>query len=177
MRFNTTGIKRTTKIEKKLTLRLVKKAPVDGVDSIVISTNEPIRLNNIYYDFDDDKILTDAEQDLLVIVGLMQQYPDMKIELSSHTDSQGKDTYNENLSQRRADSAKKWVVGKGISPDRIVPKGYGEQVILNGCTNGVKCSDEEHRFNRRTEFKITEGPTEITIKKIETRPRTQEKKN
>ncbi len=177
VRFNTTGIKRTTKIEKKLTLRLVKKAPVDGVDSIVISTNEPIRLNNIYYDFDDDKILTDAEQDLLVIVGLMQQYPDMKIELSSHTDSQGKDTYNENLSQRRADSAKKWVVGKGISPDRIVPKGYGEQVILNGCTNGVKCSDEEHRFNRRTEFKITEGPTEITIKKIETRPRTQEKKN
>lgn len=177
VRFNTTGIKKTTKIDKKLTLRLVKKTNTGGVDSIVVSTNEPIRLNNIYYDFDDDKILADAEPDLTMIVGLMQQYPDMKIELSSHTDSQGKDTYNENLSQRRADSAKKWVVAKGIAPERIVPKGYGEQVILNGCTNGVKCSDDEHRFNRRTEFKIIEGPTEITIKKIETRPRTQEKKN
>lgn len=176
VRFNTVGIKKTTNVEKKLTLRLVKKAPT-GVDSIVITTNEPIRLNNIYYDFDDDKILTDAEQDLMIIVGLMQQYPDMKIELSSHTDSQGKDTYNENLSQRRADSAKKWVVAKGIAADRIVAKGYGETVILNGCTNGVKCSDDEHRFNRRTEFKIIEGPTEITIKKIETRPKSQEKKN
>lgn len=166
LRFNTTGIKKSTKLEKKLTLRVVKKTP-SGDTTVTYTINEPIRLNKIYYDFDDDKILPQSEPDLQQIVDLMNEYPDMKIELSSHTDSQGKETYNENLSQRRADSAKRWVVAKGIAETRIVAKGYGEQVILNGCTNGVECTDEEHRFNRRTEFKITEGPTEITIKKTE----------
>ncbi|MCK6694469.1 MAG: OmpA family protein, partial [Thermoanaerobaculia bacterium] len=96
-------------------------------------------------------------------VDLMNRYPDMKIELSSHTDAQGRDDYNEKLSQRRADSAKTWMVTKGIAADRIVAVGSGEKFILNRCKNGVECPDEEHRFNRRTEFKIIAGPTSITI--------------
>jgi outer membrane protein OmpA-like peptidoglycan-associated protein len=93
----------------------------------------------------------------------MMQYPDMRIELSSHTDSQGSDEYNERLSQRRADNAKSWMVARGIAPERITAVGYGEKFILNHCKNGVKCTDEEHRYNRRTEFKILSGPTSITI--------------
>lgn len=170
VRFNTTGIKKTTKVEKKLTLRTVKPPKnTNEPDSIVISINEPIRLNNIYYDYNKYNILADAEQDLQIILDLMKKYPDMKIELSSHTDSRGKDDYNETLSQRRAESAKNWLVERGIVSDRIVPKGYGEKVLLNACANGVECSDDEHRFNRRTEFKIIAGPTEITIQKIEKR--------
>lgn len=158
LRFNTTGIKESTKIAKTLNL-----SPQDEVE--IISTSEPIRLNNIYYDYNDDKILPDAEEDLGVLLDLMNQYSDMVIELSSHTDSRGNNAYNKDLSQRRANNAKKWLVEKGIKTERITPVGYGEEKILNKCTNGVECTDEEHRFNRRTEFKILSGPTTITIKK------------
>lgn len=158
LKFNTTGIKKTVQIEKKLTLR-TKRPPKPRV----IKRDEPIRLNSIYYDFDKADILPDAEKDLQFLVDLMNQYPDMKIELSSHTDAQGKDDYNEKLSQRRADSAKTWMVAKGIVADRIVAVGNGEKFILNRCKNGVECTDDEHRFNRRTEFKIIAGPTSITI--------------
>jgi len=156
--FNTTGVKKTTTVEKKMTLR-VKRPPKPRV----VKRDEPIRLSQIYYDFDKADILPDAEKDLQFLVNLMNQYPDMKIELSSHTDAQGRDDYNERLSQRRADSAKTWMVNKGIVADRIVAVGNGEKFILNRCKNGVECPDEEHRFNRRTEFKIIAGPTSITI--------------
>jgi peptidoglycan-associated lipoprotein len=89
----------------------------------------------------------------------------MVIELGSHTDARGNDDYNQKLSQRRAASARRWLIKKGVAEDRIVAKGYGEEVILNNCTNGEECTDDEHRFNRRTEFKIIQGPTTIEVKK------------
>jgi outer membrane protein OmpA-like peptidoglycan-associated protein len=120
---------------------------------------------NIYYDFDKWNILPDAEKDLAVLEELMIKYPDMVIELSSHTDAQGKSKYNQRLSQKRAESAKEWLTEHGVSEDRIKPVGYGESQIRNKCVDGVKCSDEEHRYNRRTEFKIIAGPTSIQIEK------------
>ncbi|HAD14164.1 MAG TPA: hypothetical protein DCF33_17200 [Saprospirales bacterium] len=163
--FNTNGIKKTTTVEKKLTLRLLKKEP--EYDTLRI--NEPIRLDNILYDYDKDNIRPDAEPDLQSVVDLMKKYPEMKIELSSHTDARGNDAYNEDLSQRRANSAVAWIVAKGIAADRIVAKGYGEKQLQNKCTNGVECSEEEHQLNRRTEFKITAGPTSIVIERVEKR--------
>ena len=171
VKVNTVGIKKSQNVERKFTLRAIKKEP----DSIVVKINEPIVLNSIYYDFNDDKILPDAEKDLQFLVDLMNKYPDMKIELSSHTDSRGKDDYNIALSQRRADSAKRWIVAKGINTDRIVAKGYGETQLRNGCANGVECDEEQHRLNRRTEFKIIAGPTSITIERKEKRPIEEEK--
>lgn len=163
--FNTLGVKKSTSIEKKLTLRLLKREP--EYDTLRI--NEPIRLDNILYDYDKDNIRPDAEPDLQSVVDLMKKYPDMKIELSSHTDARGNDAYNEDLSQRRANSAVAWIVAKGIAADRIVAKGYGEKQLQNKCTNGVECTEEEHQLNRRTEFKITAGPTSIVIEKVEKR--------
>ena len=142
----------------------LEKAPTAEPETRTITINEPIRLNNIYYDLDDDKILLDAEQDLEVILDLMDEYPTMVIELSSHTDAQGTDGYNQRLSQRRAQSAVDWLIGNGVNPDRMQAVGYGETQILNRCVNGVKCTDDQHRFNRRTEFKIIAGPTSIEIK-------------
>jgi peptidoglycan-associated lipoprotein len=127
--------------------------------------NQPIELENIFYDFDKWDILPDAEKDLAVLDELMVKYPDLVIELSSHTDSRGKTRYNQRLSQKRAESAKTWLTDHGIAEDRIKAVGYGEAQIRNKCVNGVKCSDEEHRFNRRTEFKIIAGPTSIQIEK------------
>jgi outer membrane protein OmpA-like peptidoglycan-associated protein len=96
---------------------------------------------------------------------LMDQYPDMVIELSSHTDSRGVGAYNQKLSQRRADSAKKWLVAEGIQGDRIKTVGYGEKQLLNRCKDGVRCNEDEHQLNRRTEFKIVAGPQTIQVKK------------
>lgn len=158
--FNTANITKSKTLIEKFHLK-----PVEP-ETITVYINQPIRLNQIYYDYNDDKILPEAEQDLNTLLDLMKQYAEMKIELSSHTDSRGGKLFNERLSQRRADSAKQWLVNHGVASDRVHPVGYGESQILNQCTNGVKCTDEEHRFNRRTEFKIIEGPTEIKIPKV-----------
>ncbi len=167
--FNTVGLDKSQTFNQEFVLVPIPKEP--EFDTITVTINEPIRLNQIYYDFDDDKILPDAEEDLNTLLGLLNEYPDMVIELSSHTDSRGNDAYNQDLSQRRANSAKKWLTEKGIGVERIKAVGYGEAQILNQCKNGVECTEEEHRFNRRTEFKILEGPTSIQIKqtKIEKR--------
>jgi peptidoglycan-associated lipoprotein len=146
-------------------------------ETVEITINEPIRLNNIYYDFDDDKILKEAESDLELLFGLMNEYPDMIIELSSHTDARGNDNYNLDLSQRRANSAKEWLVQRGINERRVQAVGYGENQILNQCKNGVDCTEDEHRLNRRTEFKIIAGPTSIQIKKEVLRDKAKEEGN
>jgi peptidoglycan-associated lipoprotein len=139
----------------------------------VISINQPIRLNNIYYDYNDAKIIKESEDDLNYLKTIMDDNPTIVIELSSHTDSRGSDDYNLKLSQRRADAARDYLIKKGVAPDRIVAKGYGETQLLNKCANGVDCTDEEHRLNRRTEFKIISGPTSIEIKKQVTKERGQ----
>ncbi len=161
--FNTNGIIDDYTVTNKV---ILKMKPVDDKSDVdIYTTNEPIRLNNIYYDFNDAKILPAAEQDLNVLLDLMYQYSDMVIELSSHTDSRGKAPFNEKLSQRRADSARDWLINEGVEANRIKPVGYGESLIINGCTDGVRCNEAQHQENRRTEFKIISGPTTIEIKK------------
>ncbi|MEZ4898677.1 MAG: DUF1573 domain-containing protein [Saprospiraceae bacterium] len=172
IQFNTVGLVDDYTIKRAVRLKMKPAKP----ETETITVTEPIRLNNIYYNFDDDKILPDAEKDLAVLLDLLNRYPDMVIELGSHTDSQGNDAYNDDLSRRRAESAKQWLVDRGIDPKRINAVGYGERFILNRCTNGVPCTDDEHRFNRRTEFKILEGPTTIEIQKeILTQPNNRQK--
>lgn len=111
-------------------------------------------LKNILYDFDKSDIRADAALILDNVVSVMQANPSLRIELSSHTDSRGNDNYNMKLSQRRADAAVNYLMSKGISKSRLVAKGYGESRLVNGCANGVNCSDEQHQENRRTEIKI-----------------------
>lgn len=111
-------------------------------------------LENIYYDYDKWDILPESEVELNNLFDILTQYPNMKIELSSHTDARGKDAYNLSLSEKRAKSAVAYLLGRGIQKERIKAIGYGETKLTNHCVNGVTCSDEEHRKNRRTEVKI-----------------------
>ena len=116
-------------------------------------------LNNLLYDFDKWNIRKDAEPPLDTLITILKTYP-IKVELGSHTDSRGSDKYNEKLSQRRAESAVNYIIKKGgISPDRIIAKGYGESKLKNRCGNGVECSDEEHQENRRTEITVLYNPS------------------
>ncbi len=164
--FNTLGVTEPTTLQRTLVLDKEPDAePTKDTETIELTLNQPIRLANIYYDYDDDKILAAAKPDLDYIEAIMADYPEMVVELGSHTDARGKDAYNKDLSQRRAQSAVDYLVTKGIARERLRAQGYGETQILNQCANGITCTDDEHRFNRRTEFTIIEGPTTIEVKR------------
>lgn len=109
----------------------------------------------IYFDLDKWNIRPDAALELEKILDVMKQYPDMKIDVRSHTDCRASHKYNEKLSDRRAKSTMEWLVKNGVDADRLTGKGYGETQLINKCADGVKCSEEEHQANRRSEFIIT----------------------
>ncbi|MGB1307704.1 MAG: OmpA family protein [Oceanihabitans sp.] len=114
-----------------------------------------IKLDNINFDLDKAEILPQAIPDLQRVVRLMRDNPNIQVEMSSHTDSQGSDTYNKQLSQRRADATVNYIAKQGISRDRLIARGAGETELKNTkCANNVPCTDDEHRVNRRTEFKV-----------------------
>jgi outer membrane protein OmpA-like peptidoglycan-associated protein len=116
-------------------------------------------LKNVYYNYNDASIRPDAHRDLKILFAAMKKYPDMTIELSSHTDCRGSDGYNVDLSQRRANSATNYLTSRGISPDRIKSVGFGEQKLVNNCMDGEPCSEAEHQRNRRTEVRILNAGT------------------
>ena len=128
-------------------------------------TGKPIRLDKIYYDYDKCDIKPRAAEELDRLIKLMNDYPDMIIELSSHTDSRGTAEYNQKLSQCRADAALTYILGKGIAKNRIIAVGYGESRLVNGCADGVTCTEQQHQENRRTEFKIISCPSCPKIEK------------
>ena len=113
-----------------------------------------IVFEKIYYDFNKSAIRTGAARELEEAVRIMQNYPSINIQLISHTDSRGGNAYNQKLSNSRAESAKRFMVSRGIAPSRITTLGMGENQPRNQCVDGVNCSEEEHQYNRRTELKV-----------------------
>jgi len=109
----------------------------------------------IYFDLDKWNIRPDAALELEKILDVMKQYPNMNLDVRSHTDSRQTNKYNEKLSDRRAKSTIAWLVTNGVEASRLIGKGYGETLLVNKCADGVKCSEEEHQANRRSEFIIT----------------------
>ena len=108
----------------------------------------------IYFNLDDYFIRPDAEVELAKIVELLKLYPNLKIDIRSHTDSRQSASYNVRLSNFRANATKKYLINKGISPDRLTAKGYGESQLVNDCYDSVPCTIEQHQKNRRSEFII-----------------------
>ena len=113
-----------------------------------------LNIKEIYFDLDKSDIRPDAAVELAKIVEVMRENPKMKIDIRSHTDSRASDEYNLRLSERRAKATLEWMVKQGIERKRLTAKGYGETQLVNGCSNGVPCTDEEHQANRRSEFII-----------------------
>ena len=109
-------------------------------------------IKEIKFDYNKANIRPDAAVELTKIVEVMREYPKMKIDIRSHTDSRGADSYNLKLSDRRAKATLEWIVKQGIDKKRLKAKGYGETRLVNGCSNGVPCTEEEHQENRRSEF-------------------------
>lgn len=90
------------------------------------------------------------------VSSVLTSNPELSIEIISHTDSRSSDSFNLTLSKKRAQTAVDYIAGKGIDSKRLKAIGLGETKLLNRCSNGVNCSEDEHKINRRTEFKITE---------------------
>jgi outer membrane protein OmpA-like peptidoglycan-associated protein len=133
------------------------------LDKIILEKS--IVLKNIYYEFAKWDITPIAAQELDKLVDILIDNPEISIELSSHTDSVDTEAYNIRLSQRRAESAVNYIIQAGISPDRMVAKGYGETMPIARNTNPDGTDNPEGRArNRRTEFKV------ISINKRNTQP-------
>lgn len=109
----------------------------------------------INYEFNSAR-LTSTARNIIdeKLVTLLRDKPNVKIEISSHTDSRGSKDANQLLSERRAQSVVNYLVGKGINSSRLVAVGYGEARPKNRCADGVPCTEKEHAANRRTEFRI-----------------------
>jgi len=129
-----------------------KLKPIHLVPMVV---NKPIRLENIYYDFNSWQILPQAARILDGLVKVLKDNPEISINLDSHTDTRGDSFINKYISVHRAQAAVEYLISQGINPGRLKARGFGKDMPLVKCDNGYKCTDEDHQLNRRTEFSIT----------------------
>ncbi len=132
-----------------------------NIDLKKIKVGSAIVLKNIFYDYNKATLRDASKNELDRLTKLLTENPTLKIELSAHTDSRGGDKYNEQLSQKRAQSCVDYLIGKGISKDRLIAKGYGETMLIKTDAEIAKLKFEDekeaaHQENRRTEFKILE---------------------
>ncbi|MFB3390299.1 OmpA family protein [Flavobacterium sp. LAR06] len=135
-------------------------APESSLSDFVFDLNQDLgkylNLENIFLNWGEYKITHDLEIEFQKIIMLMKIIPSLKIQIIGHTDSTGPAVYNMKLSNQRANAAMDYFVANDVARDRITTKGYGETLLINKCSDGVKCSEAEHRINRRIEFIVTE---------------------
>ncbi|MDI5895449.1 OmpA family protein [Flavobacterium algoritolerans] len=135
---------------RPVTLQKIKKIILVGTDLA-----KTLSIPMLYFDLNKSFIRKDAAFELEKILVVLKEYPTMKIDIRSHTDSRQTNKYNESLSDRRAQATRAWLIANGITTDRLTSKGYGETRLINKCSNNVPCTEEEHQANRRSEFIIT----------------------
>jgi len=134
-------------------------------NNIVLKEGTVVDLYNVYFDLDKYNIRGDAIEELEWVRRILVDYPDMKVEISAHTDSRASDEYNIRLSKNRANSVRQYLVNVGISGDRITSVGYGETRLKNECSDGINCSELQHQRNRRVEFKVLKFKGEAIVSK------------
>ncbi len=131
---------------------------IDNLSSMslvpVLKSNDVVELENVTFDLNSSILNSESYPVLDSVISFLKKNPTIKVELSAHTDCEGDDKYNLWLSLRRAKSCVNYITNKGISPKRLIPEGYGERYILNGCLQPGQCSKEKNRENRRVEIKI-----------------------
>lgn len=114
-------------------------------------------LENIYYDLNKSNIRTDAVPVLNNLAQMLLENPDVKIEIGSHTDCRADSDYNMELSIRRSEAVVNYLISKGVSPDRLNAKGFGEAHLANKCADGINCPEEAHQANRRTVIEVLDN--------------------
>lgn len=130
--------------------------PVDLSDIVLIKLKLGLTFEvpKVYWDYAKWDLRQESIESLIQVYDFLNANPNVDIELSSHTDSRGSAEDNMNLSQKRAETARNFLLARGIPASRVSAKGYGESMIRNGCYDNTECTEEQHQFNRRTEVKI-----------------------
>ncbi len=118
-------------------------------------TSSVFVVDNIYHEYGSAAIIMQSSTGLDNLLKLLQNNPELAIEIRSHTDSRGPAAFNQDLSMRRAKAIADYLITRGIAETRLAYKGVGEGELLNNCADGVLCTEEEHLQNRRTEFRAT----------------------
>ncbi len=124
------------------------KVPIETGTDLSKVLNIPI----IYFDYDKWDIRSDAQVELEKVFAALNEYPQLKLNIRSHTDSRGNHAYNKALSERRAKSTLDYLVSKGIDGKRLKSEGLGENELVNLCGDDINCAEAEHQRNRRSEF-------------------------
>ncbi|MEO8532315.1 MAG: OmpA family protein [Flavobacterium sp.] len=136
---------------KKIKINAVTLKPIAVGTDLAKLLNIPMN----FFDLGKATIKKISEPQLQKLVDVLKQYPTIKLDIRSHTDSRQSAANNMILSEKRAQSTKDWLVQKGIDGNRLTAKGYGETQLVNKCADGVKCTEKQHQQNRRSEFIIT----------------------
>lgn len=142
-----------TKISKIDTL-ISTKSCLEPPEKPFVAENKPVIIDNIYFDFDSATLKAESFPVLDSVVGLMERYPTMAIEVSGYTDSKGGPAYNQKLSEARAKAFVDYVSGKGIEASRMTSRGYGSSRPLAPNTINGKDNPAGREKNRRTEIKV-----------------------
>lgn len=159
---STTGI--TTDTTLNVSLKLNR---AENLQNWVMDNCETLKKNftleSIYYDLDQAEIRQDAAETLDGIAEIMKKNPEISIISASHTDSRASDGYNKELSLRRGEAARNYLISKGIDGRRIEVHYYGKSRLINSCEEGVLCPESEQQKNRRTEFEVLLNGVNITV--------------
>lgn len=133
----------------ELILEPIKKTAIIGTDLVKYLNIKPI-----HFDLDKSFIRDSAKKSMEKIISYLLEFPNVNVEVRSHTDAWATNKYNQALSERRAKKTIAYLVKNGISKNRLRGQGFGETTLLNNCTTGKKCKEEKHQKNRRSEFII-----------------------
>ncbi|OOG77696.1 OmpA family protein [Flavobacterium sp. A45] len=136
------------KKEKTAAIVAAEKDVVKDKDRLIIKTDP------IYFDYNMWYIRKESKRILNRVVELMNKYPEMVVEIGSHTDNRGNAKFNADLSQKRADATRDYILEQGVPKNRVLAKGYGESVPIVKCIPDNSCDEEQHELNRRSEFVI-----------------------
>ncbi|MBU3024299.1 OmpA family protein [Zobellia galactanivorans] len=144
----------------------VKGKDATGIEVVLAKTVRPAPLGTdlakylgiepIYFDFDKYFIREDAKISIKKVLAYLNEFPEVKVQVRSHTDSRANDAYNMWLSTNRAKSTADYLIAQGIPENRISFEGFGETQLTNECSNGVPCTKVQHQMNRRSEFIVVE---------------------
>lgn len=153
--------------EKEIKFKAPRRRTLVIKDTVYLDliVAQKIILKNVYYDFDKWDIIPSAAAELDKVAQLLNDNPGMKLQLGSHTDARGSERYNLKLSQLRAESARNYLVSKGVESARIIATGYGESQLLIHCPE-ADCTPAEHRQNRRTEILIPDYGKGEDVKQV-----------
>ncbi|WP_437396065.1 OmpA family protein [Flagellimonas lutimaris] len=133
----------------KVSQYLKKLVRIDD-EKAIVDIFEP---SDVYFNFDSYKITSRSAQELDKLIAVLKENKELSLRIESHTDAIGSKAYNKYLSDKRAKATKAYIVSEGIDPSRVLSAvGFGEERLLNNCSDGKPCAPDQHRLNRRSEF-------------------------